>query len=261
MNAGITGPFDKLDIKPLVLPPPKIDSIKNLSSSRDSLDKVTYQKVRQAILYISHAKSGMTNVYPANQVQIMQDFTKKIANMDYTGAKQELEKIKDKNGAAKYVLTNWDKAVAPELMNTFAWGSQATRAIDPSKMGADKVNASIRTTSVVIAEDRLATRLGIPNDKNREVALRRSGSDHYVPVDASSQFAGQEMSLAVFATPSNGNSRLDYFDGSLKMSNKVVPVTDEATKRSLITNMINSVGERGSVLAQRAKLNDYLLKQ
>ena len=260
MSAGITGPFEALESKKIEGAPQKVDS-KNLASSRDSLDKGTYQKVRQAILYISHAKSGMTNVYPANQVQIMQDFTKKIANMDYAGAKQELEKIKDKNGAAKYVLSNWDKAVAPELMNTFAWGSQATRAIDPSKMGADKVNASIRTTSVVTAEDRLATRLGIPNNKNREIALRRSGSDHYVPVDASSQFVGQEMSLAVFATPSNGNSRLDYFDGSLKMSNKVEPVTDEATKRSLITNMINSVGNRGTVLAQLAKLNDFLLKQ
>jgi hypothetical protein len=67
------------------------------------------------------------------------------------------------------------------------------------------------------------------------------------------------MSLAVFATPSNGNSRLDYFDGSLKISDRVVSVADEPTKRALVTNMIKSVGERGTVLVQLAKLNTYLL--
>jgi hypothetical protein len=100
----------------------------------------------------------------------MRAFTNKIATMDYEGAKGELEKIAKRNGAARYVLKNWD-SIAPNLMNTFAWGSQATRTIDPSKMPAEQVHAKIRTPSVVAAENRLASRLHIPNDDSREKAL------------------------------------------------------------------------------------------
>jgi hypothetical protein len=105
---------------------------------------------------------------------------------------------------------------------------------------------------VIAAEDRLA-----PDSKNtRTEALFRASSKHApTHITSMSEYAGQALSLSVYATPKGGTHGIDKYEGSIPVSGDIVAL-DKDTESLQISRIIGD--HLPKIEQQRVKLNREL---
>ena len=123
------------------------------------------------------------------------------------------------------------KTVDMSTWTSYMYGSTKSRAQQAyTQTYADK---EVRTKATISSEARLAKQLKISAHVN-ESELRVAQGEKYTPVQASTFYPEQAMTITSFATPKGGLHRLDTYDGSVTMSNKRVEITDTSEKLSVI---------------------------
>lgn len=149
---------------------------------------------------------------------------------------------------------NQIKAYIKDDFNQIRYISQLTyvsKGIQNKKEVSQKDYNTARKV-VIAAEDRLA-----PGSVNtRTEAIFRNTLKHTpTQITALPAYAGQTLSVSVYATPANATHRIDKYQGSIPVGGEVVPL-DIATESRQISRIISD--HTSMVEAQRTRLNKEL---
>lgn len=136
------------------------------------------------------------------------------------------------------------------------YGSAASRA--KQEYTQKYVDRSVRTKKTINAENKFAKTLGLPDSK--EGALRMEADEKYQASQASDieGLKDKRMTIACIATPKGAAARLDTYDASVSMSNKIEMITDEAERRDVIKAIHKSVTETKGIEAELKNLNGFI---
>lgn len=106
--------------------------------------------------------------------------------------------------------------------------------------------------AVIAAEDRLA-----PESKNTRTEAIFARSSKHTPTHITDigEYAGQALSVSVYATPANATHRIDKYTGSIPVSGDIVPL-DKNTESRQIARIIGD--HTVKIEQQRTKLNKEL---
>ena len=106
--------------------------------------------------------------------------------------------------------------------------------------------------AVITAEDRLA-----PESKNTrtEAIFQKSLKHTPTHITTVSEYAGQALSVSVYATPANATHRIDKYTGSIPVSRDIVAL-DKNTESRQISRIIGD--HTSKIEEQRSKLNREL---
>lgn len=117
-----------------------------------------------------------------------------LGAQDMQGARTALEALKQTKYKTLVTQLLKDFATLQNVGNTYTYGASKYRAVESANQS--QYNA-MRTGAVLSAESRLARQSGITS-VTPEAEFK---SDRYSPKQLSSIYAGQEMTVACFATP------------------------------------------------------------
>jgi GH24 family phage-related lysozyme (muramidase) len=220
---------------------------------------------RQATKVENTREKGIENAALADKLyyiwhadpKVWSTLLRELGAMNYDAAKGELERIAKTTkfkSLANNLLKDFDNIASTG--NTYTYGNAGTRSrVTPDQKGVD----SMRTKGVLTAEARLAQGVGITSQTSED-AFR---AEKYEPIQASAKYPGQEMTLAVMATPKTadgktGAHRIDTMDGSFAIHSVTVDL-DVAARGQVVDAMKSLVkNERKGISEQVKLLNGFL---
>jgi hypothetical protein len=178
-----------------------------------------------------------------------------LGSQDAQGAKTALEVLKKTNykTLATQLLKDFD--TLQNVWNTYTYGTKNYRKVESANQS--QYNA-MRTPAVLSAESGLATKANITGSTPES----EFKTEKYSPKQLSSIYAGQEMTVACFATPlADGKTwvhRVDTMDGSFSVHSKTVELSGDYKNQVIdsMTKLVNN--DKKGIQGQVDKLNKFL---